>query len=854
MLAPSRELAAALFEAVERAHRDSGRAVWPTPRIRDFGSWLREHHDRRLAAGAVRSRCLEDVEERHLWREVLAADAGGVQDPEGLADAARRARRAMREHAIPFEALNGAAGEEAELLGRWIARFDLRCRELGCVASEDLLAGFAAAPEPVAPLDNPAWRPVARHWLARHARGPLAAPAAPRLAAFACRTRDPRAEAAAAAEWLRARLRDREDFRAWVLIPDLEARRAEIADAFDAALAPRRYALDGDEGLAPYALAGGTPLAEYPLVAAALELLTFAFKPTRFERFSALLRSPALQPDAAAAAVAARLDLALRAVAPDEAPAPRWLELGEQVRRRAQLPACAALERIGAALGRLHEPRGAQPMSRWIGPFVAAFEATTWVDQTRWSSEQYQSVERFRALLAELATADALLGTANRTEAAGRLAAAAREAAFQPETGVPPIWVTASIADPWLAYDALWIGGLDAGAWPQPVEYLPLLPRELQRRYGVQSASPAARLAAARDLGERWAARAPAAVFSLAEGESAGAVHPSPFWPAGIVDLEVPFAAPPPLWSAQRAHAGALEWFRDEIAPPFAADEATRGIATLRAQSQCPFRGFAHSRLRVEALGLPATGFDARERGQLVHEALERIWGALGSHGALVALEPPARARLIDEAIAAAIAHQRAQRDPGERWCRRERARLARLLALWLELEAGRSDFQIERLEQGRQIARHAGLEFSCRIDRIDRLADGGRVLIDYKSGNTSLDWRGERPANPQLPMYALLCGEGLDAVAYAEVNAAQCRFRYESGRDGALLPRDRRSSLEGQRDFTALLALWRRRIEALAEQFRDGHAAVDPLPGVCANCGLQGLCRIGEAADGEDD
>ena len=47
-----------------------------------------------------------------------------------------------------------------------------------------------------------------------------------------------------------------------------------------------------------------------------------------------------------------------------------------------------------------------------------------------------------------------------------------------------------------------------------------------------------------------------------------------------------------------------------------------------------------------------------------------------------------------------------------------------------------REPFEVERLEQGASESHGiAGLEFSVRIDRIDRLADGARVLIDYKSG-----------------------------------------------------------------------------------------------------------------------
>ena len=86
-----------------------------------------------------------------------------------------------------------------------------------------------------------------------------------------------------------------------------------------------------------------------------------------------------------------------------------------------------------------------------------------------------------------------------------------------------------------------------------------------------------------------------------------------------------------------------------------------------------------------------------------------------------------------------------------------------------------------KQLERGKQVARHADLEFAVSIDRVDRLADGARVLIDYKTGNAAADWRGERPDNPQLPIYALLHPEAWSRSPMAgsmPPNAASSRRR----------------------------------------------------------------------------
>jgi ATP-dependent helicase/nuclease subunit B len=288
----------------------------------------------------------------------------------------------------------------------------------------------------------------------------------------------------------------------------------------------------------------------------------------------------------------------------------------------------------------------------------------------------------------------------------------------------------------------------------------------------------------------------------------------------------------------------------DEAAPAFGADERTRGVATLRAQSRCAFRGFAETRLRCERLERPVPGFNERERGELIHHALEHIWSVLRNSAGLHSISPPAQAELLDEGAASALARICRLRDPGPRWRQRERVRMANVLGKWLDVERLREPFEVEQLEQGTQTALHAGVGFAVRIDRVDRLADGGRVLIDYKTGIAAADWRGERPDNPQLPIYALLRPEGLVAVAYGRVNAGDCSFIAEAERPGIFKPGGRKSPLEGMANLAALIDVWSSRIENLAADFASGWAAVAPTLRACKSCRLHGLCRVPAALE----
>jgi ATP-dependent helicase/nuclease subunit B len=851
VLAPNTELASALFDAVQRVHRDAGDEVWATPRVHDYSSWLREQHAQRQLSEAVAPRLLSEVEERELWRMVIDRAQIGTDflDPAGAARAARRARRTLFEYAIPIEALDAAHSEECAAFLQWNRAFEQRCSALGCVSADSLLGGAGSPGGHIDWIESPQWRPAARRWLERHGRE-LPPQRQVHAKSSIVKAPSPAAELAAIADWARGKLAE-DGFRAWICIPDLNRRRAEVVDAFDAALAPQRFALRGDLRDAPYAVAGGTPLADYAPVRAALELLAASVGAVSFVQFSALLRAPELQDSDAEAGSAARLDVALRRRASNDADFAGWLDLADRVAAASQMAPVAAVQRLRAALQVLSQLQGARLFSEWVAVWMGALQIGPWAFYRRWSSIEYQAAERFRELLAGLSLGDAVFGTHSRDSAQRILARAARETAFQVQTGVPAIWVSGQLLDPWLDYAGLWVSGCNDEQWPQPVAPVALLPVGVQRQYGVIPASAESQLALAIDLQSRWQMRADQCVFSLSDSGEGSSSMPSPLLPKiAPVDWT---ATPQPHWRKMQEKAPRLESVWDEQAPPHARNERTRGVATLRAQSRCAFRGFAETRLDAQPLEQPVPGFNERERGELVHHALQHVWTALGGSNALQTVGADAERSLIDAAAARAIESVCQRRDPGRRWRLREGVRLRNLLTKWLQLERKRAPFVIEALEGRDQIARFGGLDFRVRIDRIDRLPDGARVLIDYKTGAADPDWRGERPDNPQLPVYALLAPQALVAVAYAKVNAAECGFVAESER-GEIFPRTRQSDLEGMATFAELIQVWSRRVERIAGEFADGRAEVAPTIKACQSCKLQGLCRVPAALEEADE
>jgi hypothetical protein len=262
-----------------------------------------------------------------------------------------------------------------------------------------------------------------------------------------------------------------------------------------------------------------------------------------FERFSALLRAPELQASRAEASAAARLDTMLRSRAPSEATLREWLSLAERHCPRQALEPPAALARLGGALRVLEGLQGHHRMSRWLSIWIDAFEAGPWSLRARWSSAEFQSAVRFRELLETLALGDRTFEHLSRRAAESILERAARDTPFQIQTGVPPIWVSSQLSDPWLAYDGIWVTGCDESRWPPPVDPIALIPPVLQRQHGVIAASAEAQLAFAADLQSRWVARAQACVFSCSDPGEGRHVPASPL----LAELAERAPPPPPI-------------------------------------------------------------------------------------------------------------------------------------------------------------------------------------------------------------------------------------------------------------------------------------------------------------------
>jgi probable DNA repair protein len=353
-----------------------------------------------------------------------------------------------------------------------------------------------------------------------------------------------------------------------------------------------------------------------------------------------------------------------------------------------------------------------------------------------------------------------------------------------------------------------------------------------------------------------WASAAPQVMFSHPCRDGERELGPSPLL-AGIAEADT---ALPPARRYSEAMRGAarLERLADGAAPALSNGyEVAGGTNVFRDQAACPFRAFAVHRLGAAPLEEGRPGLDPRERGILLHDAMRRLWGEIGSHARLVAMTGAQSEQAVALAVDRALEQMRRSRPDAlaEAFVALERTRLCALLPRLLELEKLRAPFQVLQREEPYPLET-AGLRMQVRPDRIDLLDQGGSVILDYKSGQASpRSWAGDRPDEPQLPLYAIELRADVAAVSFVTLRPEAVAFEGVA-RSAGLLPGVEEAGAAniepGAAGWSALLATWRAMRDALAAEFLGGHAEVAPKDPrrTCRYCAVHPLCRVVELSE----
>jgi len=375
----------------------------------------------------------------------------------------------------------------------------------------------------------------------------------------------------------------------------------------------------------------------------------------------------------------------------------------------------------------------------------------------------------------------------------------------------------------------------------------------------MPGADPSADRALARQVTERLAASAGTVVFSYAQAMPE--LPETRLRASSLVEelgLETMEIGEAPEQTPEETQPIELEAVAEESWVPLADATVRGGAQILKDQAACAFRAFAQHRLSSSELESAAHGLNARERGNLVHVALEEFWTEVESQPRLKSLSEPDRMAALDRAIDAALEDCSKTRLSGappaweQAYLELQRERLRRLLGPWLDQEMARTaPFTVKQREASVTDAAIGPLRLRLRVDRVDS-TEAGDVLIDYKTGIAGPnDWLTDRPDEPQLPLYAVLAeGERLAGVAFASIRAGNEMSLSGYAAEEGILPRATRLP-EGVATLEEQVVEWQHVLTHLAEEFAQGYAAVQPkeYPATCRHCAQRLLCRVNPAS-----
>ncbi|MGH9477819.1 MAG: hypothetical protein ACRD1A_01185, partial [Terriglobales bacterium] len=524
----------------------AGKSSWAEPAIYTLPQWLE-----RCWAVIGERLLLSAAQEALVW-EQIATGAGAEDGAQARAAAARAAEAWQLTHAWRLDWKHTEWQERADsaAFAGWAGNLRARAERNGWITAAELAGEVAAA------VGAGKLRPPPEMWLAGFE------PEEPQVGALiaACeragstlRRLEPEQAPAAvelqpcndsAEEWERAAAWARECMEAepgsvtGVIVPDLAQHRAQVEAIFAATLQPSRA--PWSDAPAAWHLSLGAPLAEQPLVAAALAWLEAlpwvggganAASPPGppgradvilpLDQIGGLLRSRFCAGGEQEGGARAAFEATLRRQ--------QWIGL-----RLERLGAGGRSPQFAQALTAARTASAAAPQyqgfARWAATFARTLTAGGWPGERALSSSEFQAQRAWQALLDTLASLDeAAPAPAPAEEALDRLRRLAGARIFQPQESAPaPVQVLGWLEAVGEEFDHLWVTGLHDGVLPAPAAPHPLLPLRLQRMCHLPHASSAEEVAFAERLWERLRRSSGRMVASYPEHEGDAELRPSP--------------------------------------------------------------------------------------------------------------------------------------------------------------------------------------------------------------------------------------------------------------------------------------------------------------------------------------
>jgi probable DNA repair protein len=887
LLLPNARAAIALRSAFDARQRLNGLSAWEPPQVLSWSQWTSSLWNELIVAGAESRLLLNNAQEHSLWREIIAEDAANSSfgSADSLAELARSAWQLAAGYNATQRLQGFATTHDSRIFVEWAEAFSKRCAARGYLSAslldaallQHVQAGALTAPDSLELVGFGEIQPSQEVLLAGFRergievieRG-LEARAEDRRLRVSVVGGNEREELLLAARWIRGFLEEMQTkeyvARVAVLLPNLPEERAEVEDVLRETLAPELQSIGSDLSSTPWEFSGGVPLSSLTMIADALALARWAEGPLPLARASSLLLSPYVGRNGASVEdrdASARFDASrLR----------RMLLLRSEIEISAVLESAdgdaqtfdertllAWLRNVQEFLQHTKDRNRPRSFAEWMEFMRGLTQAANWPGDRALTALEFEAARAWESTLDMVSTLDFSGRRMAFADALQALELQAQTTIFTPPSTCAPVQVMNVAEAEGSIFDAVVFLRTTDANWPASEQVNPLLPWALQRSLKMPGSDPILTAAKSRAFTDNLLRQSSDVLFTYAAEDGGGKLRPSPLLAAmKIESVEAERLVPPARPVENVAVENRID---DSVLPALPSSEVAGGAAVLKLQAACGFLAFAELRLRATEPKSGDMGFDAGESGSMLHRALQYFWKTVETQEALKSKSWAERDAILARAIDEALPHRLQVRDGWDSaYLSVLKKKLRAVLQQWLEEELKRGPFTVSDVER-EDLVTVGPLTLNVRMDRIDRVGDGA-FFVDYKTGYAAdpKQWIGERPDDPQLPLYTLLPeAEELKGVAFAKVRTGRemkwLGYQSEEG----ILPGSPRSK-PNVRDMPSLVEEWRGTLTRLAEDFAAGRADVRPksFEVNCTHCAQRLLCRIDPTslptAAGEDD